>query len=115
MRAQEVLDLATRNGAKALNWWDDIGSIELGKKADLIALDLTRPENMPSEQTPEALASAIVYSSGREHLRATWVDGQMLYEHSQVSSLPLAPLLRRVTRARQTLRSRMSSRLKQST
>jgi cytosine/adenosine deaminase-related metal-dependent hydrolase len=115
MRAQEVLDMATRNGAKALGWWDDIGSIEVGKKADLIALDLTRPENLPAAETADAVASAIVYSTGREHLRTTWVDGRKLFENGRVAGLPAEALLQRVAQARQTLRTRAKFRPKKST
>ena len=66
MRAQEVLDMATRDGAKALSWFDEIGSIEVGKNADLIAMDLTTPFNTVwknSASNPEAIASSIVYFS----------------------------------------------------
>ena len=79
MRAQEVLDMATRDGAKALGWRDDIGSIEIGKKADLVALDLRTPSTtVPAghERDPEAIASSIVYSSDPRHVRMTWVDGK---------------------------------------
>ncbi len=92
MRAQEVLDMATRDGAKALNWFGDIGSIEIGKKADLIALDLNRPENaVPASALkkldPEAYASSIVYSSQPSHLKWSMIDGRVVYKDGKVSKI----------------------------
>ncbi|MDR3608924.1 MAG: 5'-deoxyadenosine deaminase [Oligoflexia bacterium] len=102
MRAQEVLDMATRAGARALGWWDDIGSIEIGKKADLIALDLNTPTNaVPAghEQDPEAIASSVVYSSSPAHLSWTMVDGRVLFKHGKVRGIPAGPLMEKVRRA----------------
>lgn len=106
MRAQEVLDMATRDGARALKWFDDIGSLEVGKKADLVALDLSGPENtVPATAhargplDPEAFASAIVYATQPQHVRLTMVDGRVLYENGKVRTIALKPLMARVTRA----------------
>ena len=104
MRAQDVLDMATRDGAKALGWFDDIGSIEVGKKADLIALDLNCPENtVPASHRkkidPEAIASAIVYSTQSSHLRWTIVDGKTLYSKGKVSTISTPALMKRVREA----------------
>jgi cytosine/adenosine deaminase-related metal-dependent hydrolase len=102
MRAPEVLDMATRDGAKALHWFDDIGSIEEGKKADLIALDLSRPENsVPESQLGSlaALASSIVYSSDPRHVVWTMVDGRVLYRSGSVTTIPAGPLMKLVRSA----------------
>jgi 5-methylthioadenosine/S-adenosylhomocysteine deaminase len=104
LRAQEVLDMATRDGAKALGWFDDIGSIEVGKKADLIALDLNRPENkLPASMSklpdPEAIASSIVYSSQSQHLRWTLVDGKTVYSKGKVHSISTDRLMKQVHEA----------------
>lgn len=99
MRAQEVLDMATRDGAKALGWFDDIGSIEVGKKADLIGLNLQAPENtVPAHLTldPEAIASSIVYSCQPSHLRWTMVDGRILVQDGKVLTIPSASLMKKV-------------------
>lgn len=85
MKATEVLDMATREGARALRWDSDIGSIEIGKKADLIALNLDTDENAIVRDgkklpTIEAIASSIVYSSNRDHVMWTMVDGQVVYQ-----------------------------------
>lgn len=91
--AQEVLDMATRDGAKALGWWKDIGSLEKGKKADIIALDLNQPENaVPASKKkgvldPEAIASSIVYSTTKDHVRQTWVDGKLLFFKGKVRGI----------------------------
>jgi 5-methylthioadenosine/S-adenosylhomocysteine deaminase len=106
MPAQEVLDMATRDGARALNWFDDIGSLEVGKKADLVALDLSGPENTVAATAhargtldPEAFASAIVYATQPQHVRLTMVDGRVLYENGKVQTIALKPLMERVRRA----------------
>lgn len=104
MRAQDVLDMATIEGARALHWFDDIGSIELGKKADLIALDLNRPENMLSVRgaarlDPTAFASSIVYAGQSGHVRLTMVDGRTLYRSGKVRSIELSTLMPRAHRA----------------
>lgn len=54
--------MATINGARALRLDKEIGSIEVGKKADLIALDMNRIETLPLNN----LFSSIVYSAGRD-------------------------------------------------
>lgn len=103
MNAQEVLDMATLSGARALAWDDQIGSIEVGKRADLVALDLHGIENGISAReglNPERVASSIVYSTGPGHVRGTWVEGRHLYDGTEVLTLPRKPLLREVEKAR---------------
>lgn len=111
MRAHEVLDMATRAGAKALGWESDIGSIELGKRADLVAVDLSAPENAIApgrEASFEAIASSVVYSSSPTHVKLTWVDGRLLYDARTprspgVRTIPREELLRDVARARKQI------------
>lgn len=117
MRAQEVLDLATLGGARALSWSEEIGSIEVGKRADLVALDLTAPENtLPAPAAiarrpdPEAIASSIVYSSHPSHVRWTLVDGRVVYRDGVVTGIPTKPLMDRVRRAQLKIARQVSGR-----
>lgn len=106
MRAQEALDMATRDGAKALSWFDDIGSIEVGKKADLIAMDLTTPFNTvwkPQILNPEAIASSLIYSSNPAHLRWTMVDGKTVFENGLCKTISEKILVKKVQKAQETI------------
>lgn len=112
MRAQEVLDMATLNGAKALGLSDEIGSIEIGKKADLIALDLNRPTNFipPSRVlNAEFIASSVVYSSQAADLRWTMVDGKKLFERGNKAPAFEASLLKQAVHAQAAILSRLGS------
>jgi 5-methylthioadenosine/S-adenosylhomocysteine deaminase len=114
MRAQEALDLATRNGAKAMGLEDEIGSIEVGKRADLVLFDLDRPENLVIEDqgpgrlpTPESVASSLVYSTQPRHLLWTMVEGRIVQENGELKAKSITLLLREVRKAQSTLRRRV--------
>jgi 5-methylthioadenosine/S-adenosylhomocysteine deaminase len=73
--AHQALEMATINGAKALGLDDKIGSIEIGKLADLSAINLSDIEMLPCFDP----ISHLVYVSGREHVSHTWVNGDLKY------------------------------------
>ena len=67
--------MATINGAKALGLSDKIGSIEVGKLADLTAVKLTDITMQPCFD----VVSHLVYVVGREQVTHTWVQGDLKY------------------------------------
>jgi 5-methylthioadenosine/S-adenosylhomocysteine deaminase len=83
LNGERMLRLMTLDGARALNLDDKIGSLEAGKQADLIAIDLSNAHNTP-HYDPTA---AIVFScSGRDCI-LTMVGGRILYESGEVKSI----------------------------
>jgi 5-methylthioadenosine/S-adenosylhomocysteine deaminase len=72
MPAWAALECATLGGAKTLGLEDRIGSIEVGKEADLAAMDLSAIENQPCHD----VISQILYCAGREHVTHVWVAGE---------------------------------------
>lgn len=74
--ARDVLWMATRAGARTLGLADEIGSIEVGKRADLIVVDRDRPHLA----TGPDLYSALVYSARGGDVRTTIVDGDILVD-----------------------------------
>ncbi|PIQ28692.1 N-ethylammeline chlorohydrolase [bacterium (Candidatus Blackallbacteria) CG17_big_fil_post_rev_8_21_14_2_50_48_46] len=93
MPASLVLDMATIHGAKALNWFDQIGSLETGKKADLFAVDLWQAANlMPVSvgelPTLEQVASALVYATQPAQVAWTLVDGEMVARQGKALKIP---------------------------
>lgn len=73
--AYTAIEMATINGAKALGLEDKIGSIEVGKRADLIAVSFSDIEMQPCFDP----VSHLVYVVGREQVSHTWVDGELRY------------------------------------
>ena len=74
--ARDVLGMATREGAKTLGLDDQIGSIEVGKRADVIVVDRDRPHLAPC---PDPY-STIVYAVRGSDVRSTIVDGEVLVD-----------------------------------
>jgi cytosine/adenosine deaminase-related metal-dependent hydrolase len=79
MNAWDVLRLATLGGAEALGIDQETGSLEAGKRADLVLLDLTKLWNGPECGRTEQLAAEIVFSCGPENVHSVMVDGSWLY------------------------------------
>jgi 5-methylthioadenosine/S-adenosylhomocysteine deaminase len=81
--AEQVLRMATIGGASALGLEDEIGSIEPGKKADLVALNLNQPHLTPLYDP----VSHIVYAARGSDVRFVWVDGRQIVKHGLVLSV----------------------------
>jgi 5-methylthioadenosine/S-adenosylhomocysteine deaminase len=73
--AHQALEMATINGAKALNMADKIGSIEIGKLADLTAVRLIGINMQPCFD----IISHLIYVAGREQVSHVWVQGDLKY------------------------------------
>ena len=81
--AHAVLRMATLNGAKALGLGHLIGSLEPGKAADMIALNLNALETLPCYD----VASHLVYTAGREQVSHVWVNGELLMQERKLLTL----------------------------
>jgi 5-methylthioadenosine/S-adenosylhomocysteine deaminase len=87
--AQKTLDLVTIEGARALDVDAEIGSIESGKRADIILLEANAP-NLRPLHSRETLISDLVYSASSGNVDTTIVDGHVLMQNRTVTSLDLA-------------------------
>lgn len=72
--AQEILDLATIEGARLLGREADLGSLEVGKRADFSLVRLDHPTLLPAR--PEAIVSHLAYSAADEAIDSVFVEGQ---------------------------------------
>jgi 5-methylthioadenosine/S-adenosylhomocysteine deaminase len=75
MDAKTLFRMATIEGAKALHLQNEVGSIEVGKKADLVLIDIDSYSNSYSD-SDESVYSDIVFSSATENVRSVMVDGR---------------------------------------
>lgn len=82
MDAKKVFKLATIDGARALNMENKIGSIEIGKYADLVLLDLNKTNNSLYENE-DSIYSDIVYSSTAENVNDVMVEGEWIVRNSR--------------------------------
>jgi len=71
-----ALRMATIEGARALHLDRWIGSLEVGKKADIIAVDLHNSHQNPTSN-PE---SAVIYTANQDNVKMTMVGGRILYD-----------------------------------
>lgn len=76
--AECVLEMACVGGARAMGL-DDCTDVAPGKKADLVVLDLQRPNMQPENN----LVKNIVYAGSKENVRLTMVNGRVLYERGE--------------------------------
>jgi 5-methylthioadenosine/S-adenosylhomocysteine deaminase len=92
LNAQKVLDLATIDGARALGAGGQIGSIEVGKRGDVVLIDGRAPNMMPVHGR-DTIVSDLVYSVSSANVNTTIVDGKILMRNRQVKSLNVGEVL----------------------
>jgi 5-methylthioadenosine/S-adenosylhomocysteine deaminase len=80
----QVLQMATRMGAHALGLENEIGTLEPGKKADLIVVDMQQPQLHPLEGV---LIGALLHSASGHEVRDVWVDGHAVMRNNRILTL----------------------------
>ena len=81
--AQKLLDMATIDGARLLGRGNDLGSVEVGKRADFSMVALDHPTLSPPR--PEAIVSHLAYSAWEEAITSVYVDGECVLSHRQLT------------------------------
>ncbi|MFO3716186.1 amidohydrolase [Anaerococcus cruorum] len=85
LKAFDVLKMATINGAKALGIDDKVGTVEEGKCADLIMIDIDNINHTPQND----LIASICYSTYENDISYVFVDGDLLYENGKYTYLDI--------------------------
>ena len=101
MDAKSVIIMATIGGAKAIGLGNEIGSIEVGKQADLIIIDTDKPHLTPLYNP----VSHIVYAAQGSDVRDVLVAGKMLVKDRKLLTLDLDDILQKVTEISKLIRS----------
>jgi 5-methylthioadenosine/S-adenosylhomocysteine deaminase len=81
--AREMIEMATINGARALGMSDIIGSIEVGKKADIIAIDFSDLNTQPVYDP----VTQVVYALNSRQVSHVWINGKMQLEDHKLVNL----------------------------
>jgi 5-methylthioadenosine/S-adenosylhomocysteine deaminase len=99
-KAGEVLHAATFAGARAMGLEQSIGSLEPGKQADIIAIDLDRLEAAPLYD----VVSQLVYAGARHWVSDVWIAGRAKMLKRELQDIDLERLLAGTRRWQQTIR-----------
>ncbi len=87
--AEAILQMATVHGARALGWAQEIGTLEVGKKADLILLDIDQPHFAPWNNP----VSDLVYSAQGSDVKTSIVNGRILMKNREMLTLDTEKIL----------------------
>ena len=100
MSARQFVKMATLDAARALGVVDHLGSLEPGKQADIIAVDLSKSHQIPSHYP----YSTLVHTANQENILATMVAGRFVYENREWSNMDHERIFGRAEEMRVKLR-----------
>ena len=92
MPAHTVFDLATMGGARVMRLEHEIGSIEVGKRADLVLLDLNQLHAFPASEVDPI--SRLVYSASKRDVETVIINGKVVMENHRLLTIDKAAVLR---------------------
>jgi 5-methylthioadenosine/S-adenosylhomocysteine deaminase len=95
MPAKEILRIATIDGAIAMGLENEIGSLEVGKKADIVIVDIHKPHSIPLHDA----VSTLVYSSTGSDVDTVIVNGNILVEGGKLTNVSESHILEKAQEA----------------
>ena len=102
LTAGRALRMATIDGARALGLADEIGSIEVGKRADVIVVDLSRLHSSPKAD----IISSIVYAAESSDVRTTIIDGRVVMHDGELKTMNETAVIAEANREAKALSER---------
>jgi 5-methylthioadenosine/S-adenosylhomocysteine deaminase len=103
LTSPQTIQMATINGAKALNLQEEIGSIEIGKKADIILIDKNSVNLNPMSNI---LSSNLVYAANGSNVDTTICDGNILMENRKLTNLNENLIIKKANKAIKELKEK---------
>ncbi len=96
--------MATVDGARALGLGDSIGTLEPGKKADIILVDLTRPSLVPVMRRPvRNIVPNLVLSARGDEVCLSIIDGKIVYEGGRITTFDEEEALDHIIKTAETV------------
>ncbi|MEM3054226.1 MAG: amidohydrolase [Candidatus Bathyarchaeia archaeon] len=108
MPAQKVLRMATLDGAKALSWEKEIGSIKVGKKADIVIVNFAKPHLCPVYNE----VSHLVYAAKSADVETVIINGKIVMENRKLTTLNIEKVMEAAEKAKTRLLERIKSNIK---
>jgi 5-methylthioadenosine/S-adenosylhomocysteine deaminase len=101
--AERVLEMATIDGARALCWENEIGSIETGKKADLAIVDFNKPHLRPVYNE----TSHLVYATKAADVETVLINGKIVMENRKLTTVNAEKIMKAADRAKNDLLAKL--------
>jgi len=102
--AEQVLEMATIEGARALSWENEIGSIKIGKKADLAIINLKKPHLCPLYNE----TSHLVYAAKASDVETVIINGKIVMENRKLATLNVEKVMENVEKTKNSLLSKLT-------
>ena len=100
--AKEIVALATKGGAKALGLDKEVGTLEAGKKADIVLVETSSVNMFPVHDA----YAALVYSANASNVQDVWINGERVVDHKNLVNLSLEVLQRELREEMATFEKR---------
>lgn len=94
--AKDVIKMATINGAKILGMEDKIGSLEEGKKADIIIVDISKSLDNIKMIPNNDIISNLVYNTDGRNVATTIVNGKILMENREIKNIDVKGVINKI-------------------
>lgn len=105
LSAQQVLKMATLDGARALCWDNEIGSIEVGKRADLAIINFEKPHLCPLYNE----FSHLIYAAKSSDVETVIINGKIVMENRRLTTLDVYKVMEMVEKAKNRLLERLQA------